>query len=216
MTGRHAVAAALLAVAVGGCTTGNGTSQQGAPALARVTTTSAAPTQEPTASPSPVDPAQRRERLLRQMRGTGSVLELVRTDTRRAGSTIDGMTLAEALTHTKLDFEPAPDDDVYTARVTTNDMGIQLPDGTIDPMYEDVDMWVVRQHHFLEPVGCGKIRSSGSPPCRPCAAFYDYVYLFAPSGTKEPGRFSLNLRTELTTGTEAAEAEAAGLELCSF
>jgi hypothetical protein len=169
----------------------------------------------PTASASEltvVDPLERRDRLRRQLLGRGNVLADLAVDHRRGQSTIGGMSLAEALSHSTWGITLEPEDDVYTAHVTTRGMGTPLPDGTVDPMYDGVKMWIVRRHHFMTPVGCDKPDSPKS--CAPCAVFDDYVWFFAPSQSREPGRFSMNAPAEVTTGTEVAEAAAQGMKLC--
>lgn len=69
-----------------------------------------------TSSPATVSAVQAshiRQRLMRDMRGTGIVLSDLHTAPERSDSAIDGMTLDEALAHSQWDFHLAPEDDVY-------------------------------------------------------------------------------------------------------
>ena len=73
----------------------------------------------------------------------------------------------------------------------------------------------MRRHHVLEFTH-GKIPQLGDPPHKPCAFFSDYVYVFVPSRHPQQDWFAMNLGQASETGTEAADAEAAGAPLCHF
>jgi hypothetical protein len=117
----------------------------------------------------------------------------------RGASTIDG-------------FHLTPDDDVCTGRVTSVVAGRHHADGSFDPLFDDLHVWVARRHHFMEPQGCDKMGVDDS--CRPCAAFYDYVYFFTPSLGRDASRYAANLPSEVTTGTEASEVATQGMKPC--
>jgi hypothetical protein len=204
MARRLVVALALLALGLTGCSTAHGKASPSAPSPTAVRA-------KPTASPTPglVD---RRARLQRQLHRTMAVRFLDEgAEVLRGSSTIDGLALDQVLAG-RAGFDLAPDDDVYTGRVTSLVAGRHQADGSFDPMFEDLHVWLIRRHHFMEGAGCDKLDSPES--CQPCAWFYDLVDFFVPALDGSANPFGSTLRPETVTGTEAEEAEAVGMKLC--
>ncbi len=71
---------------------------------------------------------------------------------------------------------------------------------------------MIRRHHFVEAVGCDKLDSPKS--CKPCAEFFDHLYFFVRTLGRNATPYGALLPSEVTTGTEAAEAAALGMKLC--
>jgi hypothetical protein len=206
MARRLAVVLALLALGLNGCSTAHGKTTAGSPAPTAVTQTAT-----PTASPTR-DLVERRARLQRQLRRVMAVRFLDDgAETLRGASTIDGITLDEVLAG-RAGFDLAPDDDIYTGWVTSLVAGRHQADGSFDPMFDDLHVWLVRRHHFMEGAGCDKLDSPES--CQPCAWFYDLVDFFVPALDRNANPYGSTLRPETVTGTEAEEAAAGGMKPC--